>query len=444
MIYLFALPGLIAFGAIANWISKSPVRGLYIAFFATGILETVSLGPLREKLGLTELAIVLTWFAMLLGSNWRRERNHLTQLQKLSFIFLAAFVLAEWVSFFVNNATFYDRMIGSLVEVFNYTYGAMMVATVVLLVNDFDKLKNCLFGWMLGALVVGLVAIWAMTGGAPSWTMDEFTGRVSSTLKFENQIPSFIIPILLPTIVLVLSRNMSSLFRIGLSLLAGLMAVTMISTGSRTAFLLLILSFVVLFIIGFIERKNTALFKGRLGLFIIIIGVSLCGYVVSVLAAFDGHYQLGKTPAWQRPVAALINGMSNNKDFDTTRENQLKIVVDNMDQSMFIGNGPKLYGAKYRMEEIHNTYAGVYFEAGLLGLGSFLLFLLFSLYSAHRSRKLTSNDFHKLIISSLVAGFFLLLLYGGTMYGLRQRNIWLMAGLLISLHGICIKERQNN
>lgn len=32
MIYLFALPGLIAFGAIANWISKSPVRGLYIAF----------------------------------------------------------------------------------------------------------------------------------------------------------------------------------------------------------------------------------------------------------------------------------------------------------------------------------------------------------------------------------------------------------------------------
>lgn len=444
MIYLLSITGLVLLGFVFKWVNSVPVRGLYLAFFATGILETVSLGPLRHKLGLTELAILLTWFAMLMGHAWRSERLEFTQLQKLCLLFLSTFLLVEWISFFVNNASFYNHISGSFIEVLNYTYGAMMVLTVMVLVSDFDKLRNCLFGWMLGALVVGLVAIWAMTGGAPSWTMDEFTGRVSSTLKFENQIPSFVIPILLPTVVLILSRNISSLFRVGLSLLAGIMAITMISTGSRTSFLLLVLSFLVLFVVGFIERKNTALFKGRLGLFIIIIGVALCGYVVAVLAAFDGHYQLGKTPAWQRPVAALISGMDSNKDFDTTRENQLKVVIDNMDQSMFIGNGPKLYGAKYRMEEIHNTYAGVYFEVGILGLISFLLFLLSSLYAASRARKLSTNDFHKLIISSLVAGFFLLLLYGGTMYGLRQRNIWLMAGLLISLHSICMKETKDN
>ncbi|WP_198552525.1 O-antigen ligase family protein [Psychromonas sp. MB-3u-54] len=315
---------------------------------------------------------------------------------------------------------------------------------MILLVNDFDKLKGCLYGWILGAVVVGFVALWAMTGSAPAWTLDEFTGRISSTMKFENQIPSFIIPILLPTIALVLSRSISSLLRVFLSALIVLMTITMISTGSRTAFLLLIMAFLTFFIIGFIERKNTDLYKGRLGLFLIICCLALSGYVIAVLAAFDGHYSLGKTPSWQRPVVALISGMGENKAFDSTREEQLKVVVNNMDQAMIIGNGPKLYGAKFQMEEIHNTYAGVFFEVGFLGLICFLLFLVSTLYTALYSWKLVTNDFQKLLFSALAAGFFLLLLYGGTMYGLRQRNIWLLAGLLISLHSVCIRKSEDN
>jgi hypothetical protein len=444
MAYLFAIPGLILLGSAFNWITKAPIRGLYLAFFATGILETVSLGPLREKFGLTELAIIFTWFAMLLSHAWRTERLALTQLQKLSLFFLSAFAIVQWVSFIVNNATFYNHMMGSLVEVLNYTYGAMMVMTVVLLVDDWDKFKGCLYAWCLGAVVVSVIGVWAMTGSAPAWTIDEFTGRISSTLKFENQIPAFIIPIFLPTMIMTLSRNTSSWLKWGLFVLTIFMAITMIGTGSRTAFLLLIFAFIALVIIGFIERANADLFKGRLGLFVIICFIGLIAYITAALSAFDGNYSLGHTPSWQRPVVVIYNTItSETGTLDTTRTEQADIILNNADKSMFIGNGPKLYGFKYGVSEIHNTYAGIYAESGLFGLIFFLLFLISSGYTALYVRKLEPIPYHKLIIAGLFAGFTLLLLYGMTMYGLRQRNIWLLAGLLISSHTLLKKNNQS-
>ncbi len=444
MSYLFVIPSLILLAVVFNWIIKDPVRGLYMAFFATGILETVNLGPLREKVGLTELAILLTWFVMLMNHAWRNERQALTQLQKLSLLFLSAFIVIQWISFFVNNATFYNYMTGSLVEVLNYTYGAMMVMTVVLLVDDWEKLKGCLYAWCLGAVVVSIIGVWGMTGSAPSWTIDEFTGRISSTLKFENQIPAFIIPIFLPAIIMVLSRSTSKLLKLGLFVLTILMAITMIGTGSRTALLLLIFAFMALPLIGFIERANRDLFKGRLGLFCIVCFISLIGYITAALAAFDGNYSLGHTPSWQRPVVVIYNTITSEEaTLDRTRTEQADIILKNLDKSMFIGNGPKLYGVKYGVSEIHNTYAGLYTESGLFGLIAFLLFLVSASYTALFVRKLEPVPYHRLLISALLAGFVLLLLYGLTMYGLRQRNIWLLAGLLISSHTLLRKSIQS-
>ncbi|WP_305818596.1 hypothetical protein [Photobacterium leiognathi] len=157
-------------------------------------------------------------------------------------------------------------------------------------------------------------------------------------------------------------------------------------------------------------------------------------YVVLALAAFDGHYALGHTPAWQRPVVRLYLTLDEGAVLDSTRENQLSIVNKNFDKAMIIGNGPKLYGGKYRMEEIHNSYVGVYFENrvtrnnNILNINSVMLFTC-----AFSSLKYTPINSEKILIISVIAGFSLLLFYSGTMYGLRQRNIWLMMGLLISL-----------
>ncbi|MGY0616937.1 O-antigen ligase family protein [Vibrio sp. FJH11] len=444
MIYLFAVPGVLLLGVIFQWIMKVPSRGVYLAFFATGILETISLGPLREKFGLTELAIILTWFSMLSTNAWKNDKTkltQLTQLQKLSLIFLSIFIICEWVSFFINNSIFYGYMTGSLVEVLNYTYGAMMVLTVLLLIDSWDKFKYCIYAWLLGGVVVSVVGVWAMTGSAPSWTIDEFTGRISSTLKFENQIPAFIVPILLTAIAMTLSRSSSKLLKIGLFFLIILMSITMVGTGSRTAFLLLVLTIMTLLPIAFIERSNKDLYKGRLGLLGIILSLGLFGYVTAALSAFDGNYSLGHTPPWQRPVVVLYNSLTGTSNtIDKTRTGQAEVIFENIESSMIIGNGPKLYGFKYRVSEIHNTYAGIYTEAGIAGLTFFILFLLASGYTALYTRKIEPEGYYRLVLLATFFGFILLLLYGMTMYGLRQRNIWLLAGLLIASHSFVIRK----
>ena len=54
------------------WIARSQVRGLYLAIFATSVLITPELPVVREKFAATELFMLLTWAALLSGSNrWR-------------------------------------------------------------------------------------------------------------------------------------------------------------------------------------------------------------------------------------------------------------------------------------------------------------------------------------------------------------------------------------
>jgi hypothetical protein len=414
-------------------ILKYPEQGVYAAFFASGILNTISLGPFREKVGLTELVILLTWLSMILNVSWKNKRSALTQYQVLAFIFLLIFLIIEWSSFFINNATFYGSMTSSLIETLNMTYGAMMTFTVVLLVQTEAQWKGCLIGWMIGAAVVVIVGIWAMSGSAPSWTFDEFTGRISSTLKFENQIASYLVPVLTISIIWCVSKAVLPVYRNCIIVLAIGMGITLIGTGSRTAFLLLILMALCLCFFIVVQFNNASLKRSYLGALILLCSVGLIGYVTIAIALFDGNYVLGKTPAWQRPVVALYQSIKRGDGIDHTREKQANIVEENADRAMFLGNGPKLYSNKLNTEEIHNTYAGVYIETGLLGIFSLLLFLLTTIFIGWKS-KATSEM--KLLFIAAVFGFLLLLLYNFTMYGLRQRTIWLMAGLLLSANTI--------
>lgn len=427
------LLALVLVGIFLKWIFQQPERGIYSAFFASGILNTISLGPLREKVGLTELVIMLTWLSMLLSTSWRVKRKPLSQYQIFALTTLVFFIVIEWSSFFINNATFYGSITGSLIETLNMTYGAMMTFTVVLLIQTDNQWKRCLIGWMFGAVIVVIVGIWAMSGTAPSWTFDEFTGRISSTLKFENQIASYLVPIFMISIIWCVCKGINPVYKAFLIMLSSGMAVTLIGTGSRTAFLLLALVPLCLCFFIAIQFKSKYLKRFYLISFIGLCTVSLIGYISISIAMFDGNYVLGKTPAWQRPVVALYQAINSGGEIDHTREAQANIVQVNADRAMFLGNGPKLYGNKFHMEEIHNTYAGVYIETGLLGIIFLLSFLLISIIVGFRSK--ASSDTRLLIVAAIF-GFMLLLLYNFTMYGLRQRTIWLMAGLLLSAHTI--------
>lgn len=429
LLYLILPIALLVLSALFWWISKAPERGIYIAFFSSGILNTVSLGPLRDKVGLTEIVVLLTWFAMLVNHSWRSQRIFLTGLQRLALLFLAVFVLTEWVSFLVNNADFYGALTGSLVETLNITYGSLMVVTVIMLIKTPHQWKSCLVGWLAGSLLVSSVGLWAMSGSAPSWTLDEYTGRISSTLKFENQIPSYIIPILMVSLIWRVSSSLRKEQRLLISTLILGMVVILIGTGSRTALLLLIIVAMFLPIVLAWQINNRFLLKGSLGLNIIMGIFALFTYISAAMTFYDGDYLLGKTPAWQRPVVMMYENFTEGSGVDTTRLEQASLVIEKADVAMFIGNGPKLYGNKFQVEEIHNTYAGVYIETGLMGLITLLIFLMLTITTIFRARP--GSELRLLFIAAGL-GFILLIIYNLTMYGLRQRTLWLMAGLLLS------------
>lgn len=424
-----------------------PYEGLYFAFFATAILITPTLPVLREKFGLTELVFLLTWFGMLIShGKWRSHDIPLQRAQRDSIMLGTIFMLVILASFLWNNMGFYHGFAGSFVETINYVYGFLLFITVIRLVDTWQRWYGCLNGWYAGAIVLGLGTILALTGLAGSWAYDEFTGRISSTMKFENQIPSFLVPVIIPAIFFAVMRNLSITgksrrFYTGLILL---MAVTMISTGSRTAMGLIVMCILGSCFIAMREARRGAFFVNRFSVALFAMIVAFVLYVMAALAAFDGNYALGKTPAWQRPVVMIYTTLTGERELDYARSEQMEVVKERLGDRMFLGSGPKLAGHRYHTAEIHNTYTSVLIETGFLGLGAFLLWLGHIFYTSFSCIKRCSNAQHRLIVTCLLAGFAGVLAYGMTMYGLRQRNLWLLAGLLMAVPRLLAVDEQQN
>lgn len=411
-----------------------PYEGLYLAFFATAILITPHLPVVREKFGLTELVFLLTWLCMLANpSGWRNSALPLQGAQLDSIKIGTVFMLAILASFFWNNMGFYANFAGSFVETLNYIYGFLLFITVIRLVDSWQKWYGCLNGWFFGAVVLGIGAIMALTGLAGTWAYDEFTGRVSSTMKFENQIPAFLVPVIMAALFFAVMRGIPDWLRRFYIGVIALMAITMISTGSRTAMGLLVLCMLGGCVIALFEGQRGAFFTSRFSVSMAAMMVAFVIYVAAALAAFDGHYALGHTPAWQRPVVRIYLTLTGQSGIDYTRSKQLNLVKERMDDRMLLGAGPKLAGHRYYTEEIHNTYTNLLIETGFVGVGLFLLWLAHIFYVAFSCIGACGNARNRLIIICLLAGFAGVLAYGMTMYGLRQRNLWLLAGLLMAV-----------
>ena len=421
-----------------------PYEGLYLAFFATAILITPYLPVVREKFGLTELVFLLTWLCMLANpAGWRNSAVPLQGAQLDSIKIGTVFMLAIVASFLWNNMGFYANFAGSFVETLNYIYGFLLFVTVIRLVDSWQKWYGCLNGWFAGAVVLGIGAIMALTGLAGSWAYDEFTGRVSSTMKFENQIPAFLVPVIMAAMFFAVMRGIPTWLRRTYIAVITLMAITMISTGSRTAMGLLVLSMLGGCLIALFEGQRGAFFTSRFSVSMAAMVAAFVLFVVAALAAFDGFYALGHTPAWQRPVVTVYNTITGKSGLDYTRSKQMDLVKERMDERMLLGAGPKLAGHRYRTEEIHNTYTNLMIETGFIGVGLFLLWLAHIFYVTFSCIGACSNARNRLVIICLLAGFVGVLAYGMTMYGLRQRNLWLLAGLLMAVSRLLASDSQH-
>ncbi len=429
----------VAVGGLLVWISRRPARGLYLAIFASSILITPHLPVVREKVTAVEVLMFLTWGAMLLRrATWLDGARPLRDVQRSSVRWGWFFIGWLGLSFYMNNVLAAPdiaegELLDSIVESINYLYGFLMFRTVVLLVDDWEKWSGCLTAWVLGAAVVSVVGVMAVAGVAPSWAYEAFTGRISSTLRNENQVPSFLLPVLAAVVFMAVRREQGLVKRVLLAALAAGMLITAFGTGSRTALAMLGLSLSGVYFLALREWSTRIFNRLLLTKLALAMAAGVVLYVGAVIAAYEHDYALGRTPAWERPVVMLFDWWQGEQVLDETRGQQLEVVAAHFLDRPIVGTGPKLAGARYEVAEIHNTYAGVLMEVGLPGCALFIVWLLYTLRLGWRAGAACPDPYRRLLVLSLCLGMASLMVYGMFIFSLRQRNLWLLAGLLAAV-----------
>ncbi len=409
-----------------------PERGLYLTFFATGILITPHLPILRNKFTAVEIIMGLTWLALLSRPHEARKSPPLTKVQTNALFWGGLFITWTILSFSINGIYHPETFIGSIVETINFVYGYLMFVTVILMARDWGRWENCLKGWLWGAVVVSFFGVLALSGHGPKWSYDEFSHRICSTLRTDNQVPSFLLPTFTVLVFMIVERERKPFEKWFLTALLICVFLTSIGSGSRTAFLMLIVTIIGILYVAFRDSQYKAFSTKRFVKISFFLFIGFLFYIFLALVNYQDDYALGRTPSWQRPVVTLYDWVRGKADLDDNRTEQLKFVSENINDNLVLGSGPKNYGEEYDVQEIHNTYAGVLFQMGVPGLFLFLTWLFIVVHTGWLASKRIQIPHQRLMVISMVVGMILLLLYSMTMFGLRQRNIWLLAGLLVA------------
>ena len=443
-----ALAAAIAAAALMAALSKNPVRGFYLYVFCAAILLSPRLPVVREKLTVCEPVFACTALALLLfAGRIRRSPVPLLPVQRAALAGAGLWLVSVFLSLAVNYAGGQIRDVQrSLLEAATYAYGFAVCAGFVLYVDTWAKWRNCLLAWTLGAGVVTAVGLMAMTVYAPGWTKDEFSGRISSTQRESNQLASYVGP-LLPVAAFVLrkpgrSRLWASL-PVRLAGFAGLAGafVVMLGTGSRTAFLINGMAFCALMILLFRVAPRERVRAGLTRLIAVggIVGMGL--FVYGVATDTGETYQSGRTKPWERSTRIFAEILRGERSATDTRVEHYERLGRTWTDNPVLGAGPGNYGRLTRGHEIHNSYANVLGEQGLIGLFAFGLWFLLMFRAALTAARLAPRGEVRVIVLGFLAGCVLLALYQLTTLGLRQRPLWFASGLLICLPRVLLDLR---
>lgn len=430
-----AVPALVVAVVVVAWVVKDPVRGLYMAIFASGILFPLGVPGAGDRFAATEALMLLTWGAVLvwalMGGRLARGRLHPTQQTAL--LWGGLLTATAVTSFLVNTlGTSGARFHSAMMETGAYVYGYLTFATVVLLVDDKRKLQGCVTAWLLSAAVVAAVGVWALIGGAPAWTRDEFSRRISSTLRFENQVPSHLMPIFAVAAVYASLRAFTLSVRLVYAALTCAMVLVLMGTGSRTAAIMLVLAFLAVFYIATRHKQGRALKLGMLYAIGAALAVGLAVFTVQVYTDQSLQYRLGEIPPHLRPVLLLRSHAEEGAGIGA-REREYALVAQHFLDRPLVGTGPAYFFEAYRSNVIHNTYLQVLMQQGVPGLVALLGWLLVVFRCGATAGRSTDDRELRLLITCLLTGFLLLLVYNIAMFGMRQRSIWFAAGLLAAL-----------
>ena len=433
-IVLLVVAGLAGLAVLGGILSKNPVRGLYLYIFSSAVLLSPELPVVRDKLSIAEPILACTLVALFLD----RRRVAAAALpvlpaQRAALTAGLAFLGVVAASAAVNFLGF--RLVDvrrTALETATLGLGLTSCAAVTWSINSWDRWLKALGAWAAGGTVVTAVGLMAMFVYTPEWSVDDFTGRVSSTLRESGQVASYLGPVL-PLAALALERTVRRRW-VKLPVQAVFMGafVVMLGTGSRIALLISILAFCGLIVVLLADARSRGRGSGLAAGLVAAGAVGFASFLWVVFSDQTANYQAGESNPVLRPILVVRDILQGRRD-ETGRLDATIKPIETFENHPVLGIGPGNYGVYYRTHEVHNSYLAILGETGLLGVVTFATFLVLLARCGLRGlHALRPTDAHALGLAFLF-GFGLLLLYQMTALGLRQRPLWFAAGLLIAL-----------
>lgn len=223
---------------------------------------------------------------------------------------------------------------------------------------------------------------------------------------------------------------------------AVLMGIALITTGSRGGMIALVAEAVFLVVFSTFGREKATApgteKSGRARGALVRAGLALA----LVLALFGGAVLFGGEAALSRLV-----GTVNSDDPTTGRAHFWSVTVDIIRANPVLGTGLGSYGLAYtqydsrnglyRLEQAHNDYLQVTADAGIIGVGLALFFII-ALFRMGFARRETEDPFRRGVATGALAGCFAVLVHSFfdfTLHTTANALLFLMLATFATLNG---------
>lgn len=417
--------------------ARRSTAGFSAAVLAGGIfLSGVLINPMNPDQHIRIVAADLFFLAgvslFLLGST---SKNGVLRLKlhpnaRALVLILGFFLLWAFLSGVVA-AYLYDQPVKKFFEtIANYSYGAVICIAVAAASADSKAFRLFLNAYALGVVLVSSFSVLAMFGEAPDWVYHG-GGRIKSTSQSVNQLAAFVAPAVPLFLILSLKPSVTRATALLYLTAVGFAAAALAGTGSRTALILTLVSFLL------VALAAMLFWSARTGLaaFILIsCSTAALGFAFMVIAFLEAGSSA--LPASLQTLARPLDRFLNPSTLEAglgPRYDQIMIVWRDWIDHPFFGVGPGNFKTYAVSEfEVHNTYLGTLIETGVPGLLLLLLFQSVILILALKTALGGGAAERRIEAFALGAAFLIVSLYGLGSFGLRQRPLWILAGLALS------------
>ncbi|MFW8637303.1 O-antigen ligase family protein [Cribrihabitans pelagius] len=412
--------------------------GLGTGIFAAGIfLSGVLINPLNPaqeiRIVAADLCFLLGTFLFLLTSTSKEGvlRLRLHPNTRAVLLILGCFLLWGFMSGVV--ATYlYDQPVRKLAEtIANYSYGAILCIVAAAASAHARNYRLFLNAYAVGVVLVSSFSVLAVFAEAPDWVYHG-GGRIKSTSRSVNQLAAFVAPAVPLFLILCLRASASKAATLFYLTTVGFAAMALAGTGSRTALVLALVSFLLVVLAALMFGTSRT---GFAAVILVSCGALVLGFAFLVIAFIEAG--ASALPTYLQTLARPLDRFLNPSTLEEglgPRYDQILIVWRGWVEHPFFGVGPGNFKT-YTVSnfEVHNTYLGTLIETGVPGLLLLLLFQAAIMFLALKCAFGRGPSEQRIAAFALFSAFLVVSLYGLGSFGLRQRPFWILAGLALSV-----------